>query len=190
MISHVRILKVLSSMQQTTLHILPEEEAWDIVKFAQKTEECCRLATTELHRKSLMVEEAVEEIVQLVKSAVNNFKGSEDMEHFQGHLIVKGIFRLISNTNFTEPSEKKDKKKSTKQKQAPDWSIVSKCFDEPYQLLSKSGDGLMESILELVRDAVSEMRKYYSRKVADVLTQMTRNSLDAIRRRFAKQMDG
>ena len=36
----------------------------------------------------------------------------------------------------------------------------------------------------MVRNAVTEMRRYYSRKVVDVLIKVTRASLDAIRKRF------
>lgn len=39
---------------------------------------------------------------------------------------------------------------------------------------------------DLVRNAVGEMRRYYSRKVIDVLIRVTRQSLDALRRRFAQ----
>lgn len=36
----------------------------------------------------------------------------------------------------------------------------------------------------MVCNAVSEMRRYYSRKVIDVLIRVTRSSLDLLRRRF------
>lgn len=37
---------------------------------------------------------------------------------------------------------------------------------------------------EMVSNAVSEMRRYYSRKVIDVLIKVTRASLDVLRKRF------
>lgn len=37
---------------------------------------------------------------------------------------------------------------------------------------------------EMVSNAVSEMRRYYSRKVIDVLIKVTRSSLDMLRKRF------
>ena len=36
----------------------------------------------------------------------------------------------------------------------------------------------------MVRNAVAEMRRYYSRKVVDVLIRVTRQSVDAMRKRF------
>ncbi|KAK9877873.1 hypothetical protein WA026_020099 [Henosepilachna vigintioctopunctata] len=70
-----RVLEVLATMQTVQLHALPEadEEPWTISKFCDKTDEACRSAATELHRKSLMVEEAVEEILSLV-TVINQSK--------------------------------------------------------------------------------------------------------------------
>lgn len=56
-------------MQAVQLHSLPEidEQPWTVDDFCEKMDEVCRSAATELHRKSLMVEEAVEEILCLVR---------------------------------------------------------------------------------------------------------------------------
>lgn len=40
----------------------------------------------------------------------------------------------------------------------------------------------------MVTNAVSEMRRYYSRKVIDVLIKVTRSSLDVLRRVFSQDM--
>lgn len=74
-----RVLEVLDSMQMIELHSLPEmnEEPWTIDKFCNNIDNVCRKAATELHKKSLMVEEAVEEIMSLVKK-VNISPGNED----------------------------------------------------------------------------------------------------------------
>lgn len=37
---------------------------------------------------------------------------------------------------------------------------------------------------DMVKGAMSEMRKYYSRKIVDVLVKVTRQALDALRRHF------
>lgn len=43
---------------------------------------------------------------------------------------------------------------------------------------------------DIVSNAVSEMRRYYSRKVVDVLVRVTRQSVDDLRRRFSMQSGG
>lgn len=77
-----RILQVLASMQKITLHSLPEDEPWSVEEFVEKTEEACRLAAVDLHRKSLMVEEAVEEVLELVKNAAESLKDTADSDQF------------------------------------------------------------------------------------------------------------
>lgn len=69
-----------------------------------------------------------------------------------------------------------------------DWSVLWNCFDDPHQLLTTPG-ALPKGMQEMVRNAVSEMRRYYSRKVVDVLIKVTRISLDAIRKRFIRELD-
>ncbi|KAG8237937.1 hypothetical protein J437_LFUL017487 [Ladona fulva] len=167
-----RILQVLSSMQKVTLHILPEDEPSSVEEFVERTETNCIQAALELNRKSLMVEEAVEEILELVRRAALAFKGNSDQD----------IFDFL-----TDPEAKTKKQASQGEggEQQQDWTAVWACFDEPHTLLQQAGGiGLSKGMQQMVRNAVSEMRRYYSRKVVDVLTRATRQSLDAVRRRF------
>jgi dynein heavy chain, axonemal len=53
----------------------------------------------------------------------------------------------------------------------------------------KSGAVLSKALQDVVRSAVSEMRRYYSRKVVDVLIKVTKQSLDALRKRFVADSD-
>lgn len=69
-----------------------------------------------------------------------------------------------------------------------DWSLVWNLFDDPHQLLVTPGS-LPKGMQDMVRNAVSEMRRYYSRKVVDVLIRVTRSSLDIIRKRFIREID-
>lgn len=66
-----RVLEVLHSMQDIDLYAFPEndEEPWTVEYFSDTVDKLCRSAAEELHRKSLMVEEAVEEILMLVRKA-------------------------------------------------------------------------------------------------------------------------
>lgn len=67
--------------------------------------------------------------------------------------------------------------------QPQDWSILWSCFENPVSLLSVN-NGLPKGMKEMVANAVSEMRRYYSRKIIDVLIKVTRQSLDMLRKRF------
>jgi dynein heavy chain len=122
-----------------------------------------------------MVEEAVEEVLGLVHKATQTFK------------------RMVGAENdFFQDEEKKEKKAPERGQdeidengQQQDWSILWSCFENPLSLLS-TGGGLPKGMQDMVFNAVAEMRRYYSRKVIDVLIKVTRTSLDALRRRFAE----
>lgn len=69
------------------------------------------------------------------------------------------------------------------QQQQQDWSILWSCFENPISLLHFQS-GLPKGMQEMVFNAVAEMRRYYSRKVVDVLIKVTRQTLDTMRRKF------
>lgn len=94
------------------------------------------------------------------------------------------IFSCIFSTIILINVDLAQEGSSETSQQQQDWSIVWACFDDPHQLLSTPGGGLSKGLQEMVRNAVTEMRRYYSRKVADVLIKVTRTSLDSIRKRF------
>lgn len=76
-------------MQLIQLHALPEinEEPWTIDTFCNRIDNVCRGAAIELHKKSLMVEEAVEEIMVLVKKVnIDTEESDEEGFAFEGNL--------------------------------------------------------------------------------------------------------
>jgi hypothetical protein len=78
---------------------------------------------------------------------------------------------------------------SAASQQQQDWSIVWEYFDNPHKLLAPSGGGVSKVMQDMVHNAVAEMRRYYSRKVVDVLIKVTRHSLDCLRKRFCSDSD-
>ncbi|VEN47384.1 unnamed protein product, partial [Callosobruchus maculatus] len=164
-----RVLEVLRSMQMIQLHTLPDndEDPWAIECFCGKIEAVCRNAAIELHKKSLMVEEAVEEILSLVKRIDIAPEGATTEDGF-----------AFEDQSAGEPAT------SSSQQQQSDWSLVWECFDKPHILLS---GGMAKAMQDIVKSAVGDMRRYYSRKIVDVLVRVTRTSLDALRRRFAME---
>lgn len=159
-------------MQEITLHALPlnGEEPWTIEKFLYQSEAVSRSAAATLHRKSLMVEEAVEEILLLVKNAAKQFETNETKE--------------FDNMMAAPPEKSVEIDSTATGSQSQDWSQVYQCFENPH-ILVHGGSGIPKGIKELVRNAANEMRRYYSRKVIDVLIKVTRSSLDIIRKKFA-----
>lgn len=65
-----------------------------------------------------------------------------------------------------------------------DWSTVCEFFNNPFVLAAYE---LPPTVYTLANSAVKEMRRYYSRKVIDVLIKITRQSIDALRKKFSHE---
>lgn len=65
-----------------------------------------------------------------------------------------------------------------------DWSTVCEFFNNPFVLAAYE---LPPTVYTLANSAVKEMRRYYSRKVVDVLIKITRHSIDALRKKFSQE---
>ncbi|KAG6464441.1 hypothetical protein O3G_MSEX014510, partial [Manduca sexta] len=122
-----------------------------------------------------MVEEAVEEVLDLVKKAAQQIKPTEINPDFE-FLIAEDDHQSSSGAASTS----NDSTSSGQQ----DWSAVWECFESPHRLLSTPAGGLSKGMQEMVKNAVNEMRRYYSRKVVDVLIRVTRRSLDLVIKQF------
>lgn len=102
-----------------------------------------------------MVEEAVEEVLELVRKAAREFRTDNDEFEFmmEGEMSSKSSLfsRLLvyvlsslaphpilptepANTGPVNPSPA-----SLQQQQQQDWSVVWQCFDEPHTLLAING---------------------------------------------------
>lgn len=187
-------------MQDITLQTLPPAgQTWTIEEFLDKNEESCRLAAIELNRKSQMVSEAVEEVLNLVQNATQTFKS---MISTDSDILAPGDESVSYSSTYSKLipfiSHAEESKANTAQSrdngndgssvagggaQQQDWSILWSCFENPLSLLSAQ-NGLPKGMKEMVCNAVSEMRRYYSRKVIDVLIKVTRASLDLLRKQF------
>lgn len=97
---------MLASMRKVPLHALPDsEQLWTIEEFVEKNEEVCRTAAVDLHRKSTMIEEAVEEVLQLVRKAIDGFKSTANINHFdfltsEGNILIMDLLLQIHYTIF------------------------------------------------------------------------------------------
>ncbi len=167
-------------MQEISLQRLPnEDELWSVEQFIEKNEEVCRNAAIELNRKSKMVEEAVEEVLDLVQKASIIFRNMIGPEN---DLFGEEEQKMHS-------AEYKDEDANTTNQQQ-DWSLLYSCFENPLSLFTSYDGGLPKGMQDMVFNAIHEMRRYYSRKVIDVLIKVTRASLDNLRRRFVSENEG
>lgn len=97
--------------------------------------------------------------------------------------VDKNAFKIIDDSHSSTVRSNGQADDSNSGNQQQDWSILWSCFENPVSLLSVN-NSLPKGMKEMVSNAVSEMRRYYSRKVIDVLIKVTRASLDVLRKRF------
>lgn len=185
-----RILNVLLAMQEITLLALPpEDDLWTVEEFVEHSEQTCRSAAIELNRKSSMIAEAVEEVLLLVNNALQECKamfGPEETANSAGAGSAKTSKSTSPEAGQKAASvdgENGGDGSAASPSQPQDWSILWSCFENPLSLLASSS-GLPKGMQDMVNNAVSEMRRYYSRKVIDVLIKVTRASLDTLRKMF------
>ena len=67
-----RIEKVLREMDSVMLYTLPTNEAWTLDRFLDEIKGTCKEAANDLHRSSVMIEDAVEDLISLGKLCLNN----------------------------------------------------------------------------------------------------------------------
>ena len=60
-----RVERTLESMTEIELYELPSDKPWTLDRFLDRVKERCIFGATELQRKSLMVEEAIEDLITL-----------------------------------------------------------------------------------------------------------------------------
>lgn len=87
---------------------------------------------------------------------------------------------IIDKTDATDVG----KKEGNTGEAQPDWSTVCEFFNNPFVLAAYE---LPPTVYTLANSAVKEMRRYYSRKVIDVLIKITRQSIDALRKKFSQE---
>lgn len=165
-------------MQEISLQTFPNDELWTVQEFLEKNEDACRMAAIELNRKSQMVEEAVEEVLDLVQKSSVIFRNMIGPEN---DLFGEEEARMHA------AEYQNDDPGSSNQQQ--DWSLLYSCFENPLSLFTSYEGGLPKGMQEMVFNAIHEMRRYYSRKVIDVLIKVTRASLDLLRRRFISELN-
>lgn len=139
-----RVLFVLNSMQEISLQSLPTNELWTVQEFLEKNEDACRAAAIELNRKSQMVEEAVEEVLELVQKASVIFRNMIGPEN---DLFGEEEARMHS------AEYQNDDPGGSNQQQ--DWSLLYSCFENPLSLFTSYEGGLPKGMQDMVRRCFS-----------------------------------
>ena len=147
-----RIITILDSMDHVELYKLPKKEAWTFDFFLNSVRDKCKLGTDELDKKSTMVEEAVEDIIQLVLETLFSSKelpSSEDKDNPRA-LKKEGS----RNSDLLSVSDKDQQ------------AVMEKVSNDIRKNYSKK---ILEKLEIITRNALKHLTKFFSSSVVESL---------------------
>ena len=172
-----RIEKVLKSMDEIKLYALPKNEPWTLERFLEEIKCTCRESASDLHRRSVMIEDAVEDLIGLSLQALNLPDPDAADDGSQG-------------SSMQSPADSGDEdfnRKGVVQRRK--WRKL----ESNQSSINNDGSNLLQVIdrnsQNAVNNAAKELRRNYSKKVADKLAFLTKTSLKVLSKHFAAAQD-
>ncbi|XP_078543788.1 dynein axonemal heavy chain 5 [Lissotriton helveticus] len=162
-----RIDTVLFEMSTISLCSLPEEEPLTCDEFLQMTQELCNKGGHALCTKSSMVEEAANELINMLLDMEDQLNKDEE----------KSRSRSKSNT-LSEVNENGEEER-------PESSSLSRSTSHtglgPHSPLTKKKK---KDLMEILDEEAHELLSYFNHRNLDALLRVTRNTLESIRKRI------
>ncbi|NXL61516.1 DYH5 protein, partial [Chordeiles acutipennis] len=155
-----RIDAVLQEMNRVPLCKLPEDEPLSCEEFLQKTKELCIKGSRTLHLKSLLVEDAANELINTL------FDTEVEVRKFEKSVVPTGEIR---GKNTATEEERRSK------------SLTSYNSSEIWAGLSPSAKR-KRTDLEMLEEEANELLSYFSNCNIDALLKVTRNTLETLRK--------
>ncbi|TNN79750.1 Dynein heavy chain 5, axonemal [Liparis tanakae] len=168
-----RIDAVLQEMSGSTLCVLPEDEPVTCEEFVQTTRDLCIRQAQSLHTKSSLVEEAANELINMLLEFDHNQKeevekieeescaGSKTIDHIdsEGEDEGRSEGRLFSRNTLLPPA--------------------SVGPSSPLVRMKKKRD-----LMEVMEEEAQELLSYFNHRNVDALLRLTRNTLEMLRKRI------
>lgn len=160
-----RIEAVLTEMATITLCELPEEEAWKVDEFVERTCQLCCKGALQLQSKSVNVEDAVNELIAMLwQSAEEGEKDSEDEEENEE---ISEDGRASASPSRRTATSKMSRPQSTKSNRAE-------------QVARKKA-----AQQENLKEKAQELLNHFNSKNLQAILKVTRNTLESIRKRIS-----
>ncbi|KAM9386572.1 dynein axonemal heavy chain 5 [Phaethornis superciliosus] len=156
-----RIDAVLQEMNRVALCKLPEDEPMSCEEFLQKTKELCIKGSRTLHSKSSLVEDAANELINMLIDTEVQVRKEEKS------LVLSGE-RRVKNTATEE--ERRSKTLASSHNSSDRWSGLS----------SPANRKRMD--LEMLEEEANELLSYFNQCNVEALLKVTRNTLETIRK--------
>ena len=168
-----RVEKLLESMTRIELYELPSAEPWALDRFLDKVKEKCKEGSKELHKKSAMVEDAIEDLIGLALE----FKPTTEVAESE---IGSSIIAKSPRTDDEDDKPGRHRKSSS--------FINVKGLDDDLEIPINQPAHLLSVLdrhqIAAVNSAAKEIRKNYSKKVSDKLISLVRATLRVLAKHF------
>ncbi|XP_027537381.1 dynein heavy chain 5, axonemal isoform X7 [Neopelma chrysocephalum] len=159
-----RIDAVLQEMNRVPLCKLPEEEPLSCEEFLQKTKELCVKGSQSLHLKSLLVEAAANDLINMLLDTEVQISKEDERS------VVPSGEKRLKNTATEE--ERRSKSLNFSQNSSEIWADLSPTAKR------KRMD------LEKLEEEANELLSYFNNRNIDALLKVIRNTLETLRKRI------
>ncbi|CAM4590230.1 unnamed protein product [Lepidochelys kempii] len=162
-----RIDAVLQEMSSVPLCELPEDEPLTCEEFLQMTKEFCVQGAQTLHLKSLLVEEAANELINMLLDTEVHSKGEDEKS------VLLPVTAEMSEVNeSTEEEGRKEKLAAS--------HTASQIMAGMSPPLTKK----KRKEMEMLAEEAQELLTHFNHRNIDALLKVTRNTLETIRKRI------
>ncbi|KAJ8415685.1 hypothetical protein AAFF_G00402420 [Aldrovandia affinis] len=168
-LAEFRIDAVLQEMSSATLCLLPEDEPVTCEEFVQTTRDLCIKAAQSLHTRSSLVEEAANELINMLLEFEQHREGEEKAcEHSRAE---SGVTQ--------EESEGEEEGRSEGRLFSRNTTAASTGPHSPPVRRRRKKD-----LMEVMEEEAQELLSHFNHRNVDALLRLTRNTLEALRKRI------
>ncbi|XP_039662329.1 dynein heavy chain 5, axonemal isoform X3 [Perca fluviatilis] len=168
-----RIDAVLQEMSGSTLCVLPEDEPVTCEEFVQTTRDLCIRQAQSLHTKSSLVEEAANELINMLLEFDHNQREEVEKIEEESCAESKTIDHIDSEGEDEGRSEGRLFSRNTL---LPPASVGP---SSPLVRRRKKRD-----LMEVMEEEAQELLSYFNHRHVDALLRLTRNTLEMLRKRI------
>ncbi|MEQ2240347.1 hypothetical protein ILYODFUR_013861, partial [Ilyodon furcidens] len=167
-----RIDAVLQEMSVSTLCVLPEDQPVTCEEFVKTTRDLCIKQAQNLHLKSTLVEEATNELINMLM----------EFDHGQKE-EVKAVEEISSESKTNDPFEPEGKDKHPSESHLISRNMLPlPAFSGPSSPLVKRRK--KRDLMEIMEQEAQELLSYFNHRNVDALLKVTRNTLEMLRKRI------
>ncbi|XP_054476942.1 dynein axonemal heavy chain 5 isoform X4 [Anoplopoma fimbria] len=161
-----RIDAVLQEMSGSTLCVLPEDEPVTCEEFVQTTRDLCIRQAQNLHTKSSLVEEAANELINMLL----------EFDHNQKEEVEKIEEESCTESKTIDHIESEEGRLFSRNTLLPPASVGP---SSPLVRRKKKRD-----LMEVMEEEAQELLSYFNHRNVDALLKLTRNTLEMLRKRI------